>query len=197
MQWAGEMTPGTMVAVLGLDVDTVDEACAEARRTIEGSFVTVANDNSTSPAQVVIAGDPAGIAFVSEKCTGAGARRVVPLVVGGAFHSQAMAPAQEGLARAVAMAVIGEARVPIVANVTARPIRRQREIRAELSEQVTSRVRWADTMATLGASGCTRFVEFGAGAVLSGLVQRAIPGAQAIQVADAEGVGRAVDWLSK
>lgn len=197
MQWAGETIPGTMAAVLGLDVDRVDEACAEVRGVVAGSYVTVANHNAISPAQVVIAGDPAGIEAASERCKAAGARRVVPLAVGGAFHSPAMAPAREGLARAVAMAVVGEARVPIVANVTGQAIRRQRELRTELSEQVTSRVRWADSMATLAAAGCTRFIEFGAGAVLSGLVQRAIPGAEAIQVGDAEGVARAVEWLSQ
>jgi [acyl-carrier-protein] S-malonyltransferase len=197
MQWAAETIPGTMVAVIGLEVDRVDEACSEARAAVTGSYVTVANHNLTSPAQVVIAGDRAGIAVASEKCTALGARRIAPLPVGGAFHSPAMAPAQEGLARAVAMAVVGEARVGIVANVTGRTIRRQREIRAELSEQVTSRVRWADSMATLAAAGCTRFIEFGEGAVLSGLVQRAIPGSEAIQVGDAAGVARAVDWLSQ
>jgi [acyl-carrier-protein] S-malonyltransferase len=87
--------------------------------------------------------------------------------------------------------------VPIVANVTARVIRRQREIRTELSEQMTSRVRWADTMVTIAGAGCTRFIEFGAGAVLSALVQRAIPGAEAIQVVDADGIERAVEWLSR
>lgn len=196
MQWAGETKPGTMAAVLGLDVALVDVACAEARALVEDSYVTVANHNSAEPAQVVIAGDAPGIELASEKCKASGARRVVPLVVGGAFHSPAMEPAREGLARAVAMSGIGEARVPIVANVSGRAIRRQREIREELSEQVTSRVRWADTMATLAVAGCTRFIEFGSGAVLSGMVQRAVPGAESIQVGDAEGVARAVDWLS-
>jgi [acyl-carrier-protein] S-malonyltransferase len=197
MQWAAEGNPGTMAAVLGLDVDRVDEVCAEARATIPGSYVTVANHNSSAPSQVVIAGDQAGVDLATEKCKAAGARRVVPLVVGGAFHSPAMAPAREGLARAVSMAVVGEARVPLVANVTGRAIRRQREVRDELSEQVTSRVRWAESMATLASAGCVRFIEFGAGAVLSGLVQRAVPGAQVIQVGDAEGVARAVEWLEQ
>lgn len=197
MQWAAEGNPGTMAAVLGLDVDRVDEVCAEARATIPRSYVTVANHNSSAPSQVVIAGDQAGVDLATEKCKAAGARRIVPLVVGGAFHSPAMAPAREGLARALAMAVVGEARVPLVANVTGRAIRRQREVRAELSEQVTSRVRWAELMATLASAGCVRFVEFGAGAVLSGLVQRAVPGAQVIQVGDAEGVARAVEWLEQ
>jgi [acyl-carrier-protein] S-malonyltransferase len=197
MQWAAEMTPGTMAAVLGLDVDRVAQACAEAQVVVDGSYVTVANHNAVSPAQVVIAGDPTGVEVASERCRAAGARRVVALSVGGAFHSPAMGPAQEGLARAVSMAAIGSARVPIVANVTARVIRRQREIRTELSEQMTSRVRWADTMVTIAGAGCTRFIEFGAGAVLSALVQRAIPGAEAIQVVDADGIERAVEWLSR
>lgn len=197
MQWAGETIPGTMAAVLGLDVDRVEASCEQARAVVAGSYVTVANHNAVSPAQVVIAGDAAGIDDASERCKAAGARRVVPLAVGGAFHSPAMAPAREGLARAVATAVVGDARVPIVANVTGVAIRRHREIRAELSEQVTSRVRWADSMATLAAAGCTRFIEFGAGAVLSGLVQRAIPGAEAIQIGDTEGVARAVEWLTE
>lgn len=196
MQWAAEATPGGMAAVLGLAVEAVDEACTSARATVAGSYVTVANHNSANPAQVVIAGDPDGVAAASTACKVAGARRVVPLAVGGAFHSPAMAPAREGLARAVAMAPIGPARVPIVANVTGQPIRRAVEIRAELADQVTSRVRWADTMATLAASGVRRFVEFGHGAVLSGLVQRAVPGAAAIQVGDASGIDAAVEWLA-
>ncbi len=196
MQWAADTNPGGMVAVLGLEIDQVEASCTAAREAVAGSFVTVANHNAITPSQVVIAGDAPGLAEASARCKAAGARRCVPLAVGGAFHSPAMAPAREGLARAVAMAPIGPARTPLVANVTARSLFTPRELRAELAEQVTSRVRWAETMATLANAGCTRFVEFGSGAVLSGLVQRAIPGAETIQVGDAEGVARAVEWLA-
>lgn len=195
MQWAAGMNPGGMVAVLGLGRDVVEEACRAAREAIPDSYVTVANHNSHAPAQVVIAGDQAGLDQASAMCRDRGARRCVPLPVGGAFHSPAMAPAREGLARAIAQAPIGIPLVPVVSNISAGRLGSAREIRVELAEQVTSQVRWAETMDAFATAGCSRFIEFGSGAVLSGLIQRAIPGADVIQVGDAEGVARAVAWL--
>ncbi|NDF96413.1 MAG: [acyl-carrier-protein] S-malonyltransferase [Proteobacteria bacterium] len=195
MQWAADTNPGSMVAVLGLGRDGVEAACASARETVPGSYVSVANDNAHSPAQIVIAGDLPGLEAASAACRERGARRCVPLTVGGAFHSAAMAPAQEGLARAIAMAPFGDPRVPVIANVTAIPLRRARDIRAELAGQVVSPVRWADTVTLLAESGCRRFVEFGQGTVLGNLVQRAIPDAEVHSVGDTDGVGRVVEWL--
>lgn len=195
MQWAAETNPGSMIAVLGLARDEVEAACALARETVAGSYVSVANDNAHVPAQIVIAGDLPGLEVASAECRERGARRCVPLTVGGAFHSAAMAPAQEGLARAIAMAPFGDPRVPVIANVTALPLRRARDVRAELASQVVSPVRWAETVTFLAEAGCRRFVEFGQGTVLGNLVQRAIPDAEVHSVGDADGVGRVVDWL--
>ncbi len=197
MQWAAETNPGSMVAVLGLARDLVEESCLSAREAVTGSYVSVANDNAHTPAQIVIAGDLAGLEAASAECRARGARRCVPLTVGGAFHSAAMAPAQEGLARAISMAPFGDPRVPVIANVTATALRRAREIRTELATQVVSPVRWADTVALLAEAGCRRFVEFGHGTVLGNLVQRAIPDAAVQSVGDADGVARVAEWLGR
>jgi [acyl-carrier-protein] S-malonyltransferase len=194
MQQAGEARPGSMVAVLGLPRGAVEDACRRTREQVEGSYVSVANHNAA--AQATIAGDPEGLAVAAELCRAAGARRCVPLPVSGAFHSAAMERAQPPLAAAVAAARIGDARIPVVGNVEARPITRAAALKRELAAQVARPVLWADTLQHLIHAGVTVFLEFGAGQVLTNLVQRLERGLDAMAIGDADAARGAVPWLA-
>lgn len=124
-----------------------------------------------------------------------GAKRVVPLAVSGAFHSPVMAPAADGLARAVAAAPIHEAAIPLVANISARPISDEAALRDELARQIVSPVRWTDTVGWLAEQGVTTFVEIGAGQVLAGLIRRIAKGATTLTVNSAADLANAVERL--
>ncbi|HEX2033783.1 MAG TPA: ACP S-malonyltransferase [Chloroflexota bacterium] len=193
MHAAGQERPGGMVVVLGLERDAVEAACREARQQVEGSYVALANLNAAT--QVTIAGDAEGLAVASQACLAAGARRCVPLAVSAAFHSAAMLPAAEPLARAVAAAEIGRARIPLVGNVTARPLVAPAELRQELASQVARPVLWADSVQHMVDIGVTVFLEFGPGQVLTNLVQRLDQGLQARAIGDAAAARATVPWL--
>ncbi|MFN2433544.1 MAG: ACP S-malonyltransferase [Gemmatimonadota bacterium] len=167
MAEAGRSRPGTMAAVLGLSDREVEAACAEAA---DGGVVVAANLNA--PGQVVISGDPAAVARAGELARERGARRVVPLQVSGAFHSPLMAPAADGLRAALEGVALGEPRIPVVSNVTARATSSADEVRRRLVEQLTSPVRWHESLLQLVALGCIDFVECGPGRVLTGLARR-------------------------
>ena len=194
MQAAGRERAGGMMAVLGLELEAVEAACGAARREVPGSFVGVANHNAAT--QVVIAGDPDGLAAARQACLDGGARRVLPLAVSAAFHSAAMLPAAGPLAAALAEAPLSDARVPLVANVDARPLTAAGDLRRELSEQVARPVLWADCLQRTISGGARVFVEFGAGQVLTGLVQRLAGDFDARAVGDAAAVEAAVPWLA-
>ena len=168
MQACIEETPGTMAAVLGLDLDAVDSLCAAARA--EGHEVWMANNNA--PGQVVVAGSPAGVAAAGDAAKDAGAKRFVALDVSGAFHTPHMAPAGERLDSAVAGTAMRDAAVPIVANVDAAVHTDGASWPDLLSRQLTSPVRWAQSVEHLRGLGVTAFVEIGPGAVLTGTVKR-------------------------
>lgn len=173
MQMAADGSPGTMAAVLGLEPDQVTAACEQ----VEGAWL--ANDNA--PGQVVVAGTASGVAAAGEAALGLGARRVLPLAVGGAFHSPLMAAAQERLDAALAAASFGPSRIPVAANVDAAA---HTEGWADLlSAQLTSRVRWRESLLTLAGLGATRFVELGPGTEMSGMVRRTVEGAGRANVA--------------
>ncbi len=195
MHEAGQARPGSMVAVLGLDRETVARVCHQARVQVDGSYVDIANHNA--PTQVTIAGDQAGLAVASRLCLEAGARRCVPLSVSAAFHSAAMAPAAEPLARAVVAAEIGDAQVPLVANVDARPVTAAGDLRRELAQQVARPVLWADSIQFMIDQGVRVFLEFGAGSVLTNLLQRLGRDLAAMAVGDAAAARAAVDWLAR
>lgn len=173
MQAAADAHPGTMAAVLGLDLPAVVEACEST------ADAWVANDNT--PGQVVVAGTHAGVGAAAEACTRLGAKKVVPLQVGGAFHSPLMAPAQEPLDRALAQAGFTSPSFPVVANVDARA--HTADFAQLLSAQLCSRVRWRESLAFLAGLGVNLFVELGPGTELSGMVKRAVPGAVRANVA--------------
>ena len=171
MARAGDVRPGAMSAVLGLDDDAVEAACAEATDAGEGDVVAA---NYNSPGQVVISGDGDAVARAGRLAEEAGARRVVALPVSGAFHSPLMAFARDGLAETLEALEIAEPSCPVVLNVTAEPTADPDEIRRRLLEQLTAPVRWAQSVRRMEAEGATRFVEVGTGRVLSGLVKKTL-----------------------
>jgi [acyl-carrier-protein] S-malonyltransferase len=179
MQAAYDAAPGTMAAVLGLDPEAVARACAE----VEGAWV--ANDNA--PGQVVVAGTRDGVAAAGEAALALGAKRVLPLAVGGAFHSPLMAAAQERLDAALAAATFGPSRVPVVANVDAAS--HTDGWASLLSAQLVSPVRWRESLLALAGLGATRFVELGPGTEMSGMVKRTVDGAARANVATPDDLG--------
>ncbi len=172
MQKAGEDNPGTMAAVVGLDAKVVDEVCSMAR--VDG-IVQAANLNS--PGQIVISGSVSGVRKAMELAKTRGAKLVKELVVSGAFHSPLMQSAKDGLKAALEAVRFSDARIPVYVNVTAKPVEKAAEIRNYLFEQVTSPVRWEETIANMSADGTAQFVEVGPGKVLQGLVKRISPNA--------------------
>jgi len=172
MQKACEMEPSSMAAILGLEDKVVEDTCA----TVTGEVVIAANFNC--PGQVVISGSVNGINLACEKLKAAGAKRALPLKVGGAFHSPFMAPAREELAEAIRATVFAAPKCPIYQNVTALPSTDLDEIRRNLIEQLTAPVRWTQTVQNMFRDGATEFVECGPGKVLQGLVGKIEPAAQ-------------------
>lgn len=184
----GQGRPGTMAAVLGLPGDAVAQACREA--TVEGEVAVAANFNA--PDQTVISGDPAAVERAGERCKAAGAKRVLPLKVSGAFHSPLMAPAQDELKAELERVRFADPRFPVIANATGAPARDAGTARRLLGAQLTAPVRWVDGMRTAAelAAGDVRFLEMGPGNVLTGLVKRILPQAAALSLATADEVER-------
>lgn len=164
---------GTMAAVIGLDEAAVVEVCQGASR--DGSSVELANLNA--PGNLIVSGARDAIDRLTEIARQAGARRVLPLNVGGPFHSVYMRQASTPLRDALVRTTLHTARVPVVLNATARPATDPDVLRAELVRQVYSPVRWIETLRRLEALGCDHFLEVGPGTVLSGLVKRTLPDA--------------------
>ncbi len=169
MQLACELNPSTMAAVLNLADDLVEQICAEV--SAGGEVVVAANYNC--PGQVVISGSFRGVELAGEKLKAAGAKRVLPLSVGGAFHSPLMQPAREELAAAIEGTVFKDAHgCPVYQNVDAKPYESAAQIKANLVAQLTSPVRWAQSVERMLADGATAFIECGPGKVLQGLVKK-------------------------
>lgn len=170
MQQAGIENPGTLAAIVGLDGNLVEEACGEA--SVAG-VVQCANFNS--PGQIVISGSIDGVRKAMEVCKSKGAKIVKELVVSGAFHSPLMQSAKDKLAVALENAPIYNARFPVYANVTAKPVIEKEDIKKLLFEQVTAPVKWEETIINMIADGFDEFIEIGPGKVLQGLVKRINP----------------------
>ena len=170
MQQSGIDNPGTMAAILSLNPDVVEEACRVA--SAEG-IVQCANFNS--PGQIVISGSVPGVKKGMEICKAKGAKLVKELVVSGAFHSPLMQPAKDKLRTALDAANIYDAKFPVYANVTGKPVTVNSEIKNLLFEQVTSPVRWEETIINMINDGADEFYEIGPGKVLQGLVKRINP----------------------
>lgn len=173
MKEAGERAPGSMAAIIGLDVSALQAACAEASAR-HAPGVVIANDNS--PGQIVISGGRDAVAAACEIAKARGARRALPLNVSVASHSPLMADISGDFARIVAATPISPARIPVVANTTAQPITHPDDIRAELTAQLTSPVRWVESVQFMHAQGVTQFIELGPKDVLCGLIKRTVAG---------------------
>jgi [acyl-carrier-protein] S-malonyltransferase len=165
---SGAARPGTMAAVLGLDDEVVEGVCREASD--DDAVVVPANFNS--PGQVVVSGDRAAVERVGPLLVSAGAKKVQPLAVSGAFHSPLMRVAEEGLRTRLAGIGFGDPAFPVVSNVTASPVTDADEARRLLVEQLTAPVRWTESVRTMLQMGAERFLEIGPGKVLSGMLKR-------------------------
>lgn len=176
MQKACEAVESTMAAVIALGDDVVEKICSQ----IKDDVVVAANYNC--PGQVVISGSKTAIEKVTPMLKEAGAKRVLPLAVGGAFHSPLMEPARLELAEAIMETKFQQGICPIYQNVTAQPVSSIDIIRENLVSQLTSPVRWTQTIQNMAAAGTTQFVEVGPGTVLQGLVKKIAPNAEAVSV---------------
>jgi [acyl-carrier-protein] S-malonyltransferase len=165
MQKACEIQPSTMAAVLGLSDEQIEKVCAE----FTGEVVAA---NYNCPGQVVISGSIKGVELAGEKLKEAGAKRVLLLPVGGAFHSPFMEPARLELAAAIEAAKIDRPICPIFQNVNAKASQNEVEIKANLIAQLTGPVRWTQSIEAMVSAGATDFIECGPGKVLQGLVKK-------------------------
>ncbi len=166
MQKACEEVPSTMAAVLGLSDEVIEGVCEN----IEG--VVAANYNC--PGQVVISGTREAVSEACVRLKEAGAKRALPLAVGGGFHSPCMASAKEELQRAIEQTVFATPRCPIYQNVDAKPHTSSEQIKANLTAQLTSPVRWTQSVQNMATDGAVEFVELGPGKVLTGLVGKIV-----------------------
>lgn len=168
MQRACEANPGTMAAIIGLSDEQVEEVCKEVSAT--GKVVIPANYNC--PGQLVISGDIEAVGAACEKMKEAGAKRALPLKVGGAFHSPLMQPAQEELQEAIEKTHFNAPKCPVYQNVDAKPHTDPAEIKQNLIAQLTSSVRWTASVQQMIADGATDFTECGPGKALEGMIGR-------------------------
>jgi len=168
MKRAGEVSPGGMAAILGADLETIEALCAKASTAQE--IVQVANDNC--PGQVVISGAKAAVDRLIQLAPQAGVRKIRPLAISIAAHSPLMLHAQEDFNLAVAEAPVIDPATALIGNVSASPLTTAVEIRADLRLQLTSRVRWTETIQEIARRGVTTFLELGSGSVLTGLLKR-------------------------
>ncbi len=189
MQAAADEQAGTMAAVLGLDDDKVDLAC---RRT-DGD-VWVANYNA--PGQVVIAGDPAAIEAAGAEAKEAGAKRVMPIKVGGAFHTPFMSPARDRLRKALADVALRAPNRPVYANIDAEAHTDAESWAGLLGAQLTSPVLWRHTLHALQSAGTTVFLELGPGTILTGMAKRTVKGATTLSVSTPAEVDNLLEALS-
>lgn len=166
MQAACELQPSTMAAVLGLE----DEKVVEVLKSITNEVVVAANFNC--PGQLVISGSIAGVEQACEALKNAGAKRALPLKVGGAFHSPLMEPAREELAKAIEETNFSLPKCPIYQNVVAHAVTEPQEIKKNLIAQLTAPVRWTECVRAMISDGATLFTEVGPGTVLQGLVKK-------------------------
>ncbi|MFN5370465.1 MAG: ACP S-malonyltransferase, partial [Bacteroidia bacterium] len=172
MQSACEKNPGTMAAVLGLADDVVEQVCSE----IDPEIVVAANYNC--PGQLVISGSLTGIEQACERMKAAGAKRALPLQVGGAFHSPLMESARRELQDAIATTNFKAPICPVYQNVNAKPSSNPDTIKENLIAQLTAPVRWTQSAREMASDGAVQFIECGPGKVLQGLIKKIVPEAE-------------------
>lgn len=176
MAQAGRETPGAMAALLGATPEAAQALCAETQAAT-GETLVVANDNC--PGQLVLSGTAAAIDEATRRAAAHGIRRVTRLALSIGGHSPLMAPAEAGLAAVLAAVALRTPQIPVVFNATAAPLHDPAEIRAVLTRQLTSPVRWRESLLWLGAHGVNRFVEVGPKEVLAAFVKRTLSDVQA------------------
>lgn len=189
MHEAGNLHPGTMAAVLGLDDEQVEVACRRA-----DSEVWVANFNA--PGQVVIAGSKEGVQRASEIAKELGAKKSMPLPVSGAFHTPFMVPAKDRLREAIALASPRDTEVPVISNVDAMAHASGDEWASLLSAQLSSPVRWKHCLLSLAELGVSEFAELGPGGVLTGMAKRTVESARTISVATPDELDKFIEWVN-
>jgi [acyl-carrier-protein] S-malonyltransferase len=175
MQKACEINPSTMAAILGLDDKVVEDVCASI-----DEVVVAANYNC--PGQLVISGSMKGIEIACEKLKAAGAKRALPLQVGGAFHSPLMEPAREELAQAIETTTFSQPICPVYQNVNALPSTDIATIKKNLIAQLTAPVRWTQSVQQMTKDGAKTYIECGPGKVLQGLVKKISPEVEAVSI---------------
>ena len=176
MNEAGQITPGGMLAIIGMEEKVIRTLCLSAGAEIA---------NINSPGQIVVSGAQDNLAQFRKLAENEGARRIIPLKVSGAFHSRLMQPAVAGLKLAISRCSFHAPSVPVVANVTAQPLTDATAIKEELANQMLSCVQWQRSIENMVAGGVTSFFEIGHGAVLSGLVKRISANVQITNIGDA------------
>ena len=179
MQEACDQRPGTMAAVLGLDQMTLEEISRET-----GTYVS----NVNTAEQIVISGGRMAVAQALDLALARGAKKAIPLSVGGAFHSALMEPARAGLVEAVNKLDFNDPAVPIVANCTGEPLTKAEDVKRELVSQISSCVQWKQSIEYMIGSGVTSFVELGPGRSLSGMVKRINSSAKAVSIGDIDSI---------
>jgi [acyl-carrier-protein] S-malonyltransferase len=178
MKEAGQMNPGGMAAIMGLDIPTLDRICMRASTAYQ--LVTIANDNS--PGQVVVSGHKPALERVLVLAKEAGARRALPLPVSIAAHSRLMSSIQLEWETAIKHVACSDPKVPVVGNVTAGLLTKADGLKEDISAQMQSRVRWVDSVRFMIERGVNTFVEIGPGTVLSGLIKRISPEASVLSL---------------
>lgn len=183
---------GTMAAIIGLDAEQVENACARAKSDT-GEVVVPANYNS--PGQVVISGTVQAVQKAGEYARELGARRVIPLAVAGAFHSPIMQPAAELVSEAYKEAHFNPPKIPFFSTIEVRLLTDPEEIRSVMGRQIASPVKWRQSVEAMHALGVETFIEVGVGDVLSGLIKRIVPGVRTLRVVDSKTLDETVEAL--
>ncbi len=186
MEEAARLSPGAMASVLGLDLELLEPICVE-------TGAQVANINA--PGQIVISGPPEAVRAASEKAKEKGSKRVVPLDVGGAFHSRLMEPAGLKLKKALESSDVYMPKFPVLSNVTGSYYTSSGEVRVLLVEQLTRPVQWEQCVRTMVQAGIQTFLEVGPGTVLKGLCRRIDPQTEVLSVGTVEAIRAAADRL--
>ena len=192
MQEAVPVGVGSMAAIIGLEIDTLQQLCDQISE--DSCMVQPANLNS--PVQIVIAGHKEAVEQVSEKALKAGAKKAVLLPVSAPFHSALMKPAEIKLQKELEQTEFYDLSYPVITNIEAKPITKGSEARSALVKQVCSPVRWSETMQVLVDQGIETVIELGAGKVLSGLIKRFNRGIKCYQVGDRESLSQTLAALN-
>src|SRR5256714_2151722 len=206
MRHEGTVCPGGMAAIIAMDVEPVQEVCLEAEnqashatddtnRTAHPGQGRVIVANFNAPGQIVISGEQKALNLAMELARARGAKRVIPLVVSGAFHSPVMQPAAVGLAQAISNAKVHDANIPVIGNISASPLTSAEEIREELAQQIAASVQWIRTIEYLANAGVTAFIEIGPGQSLTGMVKRIAKGVTTLNISSLAEIEKSVSTM--